>query len=940
MDISSVMDKFDSLEIKDVSKEFQDEEEIITFIDHIFESPQYLKNRSTCKKTHQLLLHISNNDALYGNSKIRRIILDNIISKGFNVVKKVYYEEGKVDHSKDLMIVSLIMKLLDSLKIESSEKQKLCQELKDKSIELLKFQSKKLLVQDTNNDDLEGIYFDFVLWYLLFNKYISYLTINDYESIIPLIMSFGHLLNDDLSGTYDKTLNGGKSAQVSKEFNKIYRMIFVRFSSLNVAVTAKDSQAPINDIIYDEIETYIILQGTGSNVAEDVQGDWKKLLGFLKNYQLIVQVFPKDFSIMIFQSDMFLNFLNHIIRKLLKSFTLASILQKAQVELIINIMVIFEYISIDEGCIVLIIKNHLYLILELCRIPIAKDFSGGLIVSLASLLVIKCWNSYQQLKINDASNNPQTQNKIRELTENEAKIPNDLDLGEFYGIFVESLLRDNRNKYVEKYSIEGLAFISLKVKFKKKLRHNLLLIEKFARILTEQVEVLKNIDRMSIDDTSLVDESTPLSSEFVYGITILVSNISTFNSKLSKEEQSIEYLKNYSNANTIINNDERIKNKKLGVQEKDDDEDIMIFLQKIMQTKKLDFISCFTKIFKSMTTNIQDQLIKIIYNMSLQKKFRVELVKQGALNLVIEYLIGDEENFIKSVKQSNNKESGKDARYDNYMRLFALRALTKILISNNPNLVFHKYSVLVTIPFLCELLDDGTNYVDNGSQEVKLLHGFISKLVKPLDIFEALLSLTNIASLEDMKVKEAICNKSWEYLEIFILDVNENIQQGCLELISNLIFCPICTAKFFNLENSDSKKRFEILVKLVNSSNIKIQITALTIIVNASEYEMVAELLYNIKELFEKLVGILNNLQEYYESEDESSVNELLIRLVYLILNIVEAVKSDPKKLEIIKNYNFSGKSLKSGIDSTLRFVKDEEILAIIIEICKSLRYI
>lgn len=964
--MDKILSKLETLSIKDIPK-FNDEHELVRFIEYVFTNSNYLSTADRCKKTHQVFLQINNNPA-YQSSHVREILGEKIVNvdqklNDWSILKNVYdgVGSGSVTHSHDLTIVNFTLKLITSLNSKAKQTQLL---------DALKLDSLKTLKAE--NVSLQSTYFNLLIWYLLINKYNHHLKLSDYESAVPIIMAFGYLISDDIFQATDKDL---PSNELLSDFNKIYRLIFLRLASL------QSNALDIQDIIQNELETFILLEsdfedigkieiGDDENGKENSAAVWKGLLALLKNYQIIIQTFPKPYTIKIFQSELFLNFLNRKVRSLIQYYSKSFAPSQQNESLIINILVVFDNITLDESCTSLITKTYLSLLLELCY------STNRLISTLSSLIVVKCWNTLQQLKLDNQQTNEAQNEKVRELSaEEQAYMPKNLELDRFFDVFSQTLLlEDNNDNYskhinptiVQKYAIEGLAYISLKVKFKHQLRENYAVITTLTKILKQQVESLKNIDLdVAVADdynSNLVGRGSKmrLSSELIYGVLLIILNIVTYNAILSKEEESIEHLKNYANANTMTNNDERLKNAKLGVAEKDDDEDIKQFLQKTLITNKIDFISLFNKIFKSLTNNIQDQLVKIIYNISLERRFRVELVKQGGLNLVLEYLINDDAEFLQqtatSTKSSqepkiaivgdvvdDHDDNEPKYEYKNFMRLFALRAVAKILISNNPNLVFKKYSVLVAIPFLTELLDDESNYVEyDTSDKLAGIHKFLKRHVKPLDVLESLLALTNLASMEDMKVKELIFNKSWKFTEGLVVVTNETIQKANLELISNLIFCPLCTSKFFNPESKDALHRQQILVKLINSGNIDIQIVVLTIFVNASEYEMVAAPLGKNRELFEKLITILNSIEEYYKMEEEAKVNAMLLRLMYLIMNIVEANQPDGNILTAIKEISTDKgqKTLKSGINFSLHFVKDEEVLAVMVEVCKLLRFI
>lgn len=862
MSVEELTKKLDEVNLKDIGQRFSDPEENVVLIRSVFQKKIAILDNAA--KLHRVLLKVSGE----GSKEEKEALSQGIIEDtNFSILRTIWQAIGTTE--KDTLIVSFVLK-----SITKSNKRHFDQFLL-RVISELRTISEGLSEKDAFN---VTAHLYLTLFYFLFSKYGDKLAFLVFEEVVPILLSFGHL-TDDYEG------DDSSSAYL--------KMLILQLLSLDLQLGKHGaSKTPINDLIYEHFETFILLHEEDELTAKKA---YRQLLSFLKNYEMVIQMFPEEFSATLFQSELFLTFLNRKINQLVKAYTSSSFGEL----LIMGFLKVFDRISINESCSLVIVKNYLYLILEISRIPLSQ--SSYPLVALSSLIVVKVWNTLQQEKLAES----QKHEKIKQISPTEVE---DFSLNEIYENLSDCLTEFQGSELAENYSVEGLAFLSLKVEFKKQIRGNSTMIMKLSLIIQTQSKAFK-----------LAESSEPhVSNELVYGALLIFANILTFNAKLSKEEESIEYLKHYSTSNTILNNDQRIKNRKIGVQEKDSDEDISSFI--LSTFTKIDVISPFSKIFRVLTDNIKSLIVRIIYNVSLQKQFRTKLVQSGSINILLEYLMDD--------------ETRKTEKYENYLRLYALRALAKILISNNPSLVFNKYSVLVAIPFLCELLDDESEFVVSNKHPIK---SFISKLVKPLDVLEALLSLTNLASLPDIKVKEKIFEKAWPYVENLILSENVLIQRSALELVSNLIFCPECTAMFFNPEDVKLKTRLEILVKLMNSSNIDVQISAVTIIVNASEYELIAEGLVSNSELFEKIVTILNSIDDY-NNEELEKVTGLLLRLGCLLLNIVES--TDQTTRESLKELQFKGNTLKSGIDQSLKVMIDEEVLAVFVEVCKVMKFI
>lgn len=879
--------------------------EIQEFLEFLFDNPSYLDDETKSDQVHKLLIKIVGNNEYH---LLQEYIISKIVQDGFNdfnVIQKVYYLKDIHDFNKDSLIINFVIRLLTD----------------DKNIiNLKKFKDNSLLYFRKRCSSMPLNYefhdaHNILIWYVLAHK--ELLDKDDFESIIPIL------------------IENGEFPLPKKEneifFNKFFKLFFVKVANLS----ADQENYPIVASVIKEK-----LQSSFSRQTEKLilVNESLKLLKILDFYLMLIQVYPLSFSCDLFKSIFFLNFLDENVKLLIKA--LSNNADNSYDEhlktITIFLLLIFEKLSVDESVAKIIIEKYLRLVLKLSDLESKIDSS---ISALSALVLVKCWNTYR--KLINAEKFHENKVKIQEIDESEnldsTTIPV-VTLDKLFSTLIHVLStsgsQDGNIITSDKYCIEGLAFLSLNIRFRKLIRSNSKVVKKIEVIYTNEIKKLLNM--RDVDSTDI-----EMSSELVYGILTIFANCSTFNTKRSKEEESIEYLRKYSlNSITRADQKEIIGDQSTNCDNSDNDDDINNFINNNIDDWPGSLFSI-NKIFLRFTKNIQDLIIRIVYNISLQRAYRTQLVKMGCLNLVLGYLIKDDQYYEKILKVPHEAKSHV---YSNVFRLFAIRALAKILISNNPNLIFNKYSASAPVLYLVEFI--ATDEQENTDS----LSKFISGLVKPLDTLESLLSLTNLASMDDFKLKEIIFKKTWNYLEGLVLHNNELISQASLELISNLVYYPECASMFFNPENKRSHERLLILIKLMNSQNINIQIIATTIIINGSEYELIANDLYKNEELFHKIIEILNNVDVYFfkngEEEEDSKVNDLLLRIFYLVHNIIEASETDHSKndvkINIINNYNIvkdGTLTLKTGINKCLNCINDEETMALVIGISKFLHY-
>lgn len=439
---------------------------------------------------------------------------------------------------------------------------------------------------------------------------------------------------------------------------------------------------------------------------------------------------------------------------------------------------------------------------------------------LSTLCIVKLWNN---------------------LPKDLPQIRKDISLESLLVNITEALR--HKSKHTD-HIVETLAYLSLNNSFREKLRAD-------SDSISTMVDILKTSD--------------PHSS-LIYGVLTTLSNLSKFQYEdASNRSRTVNFLKSYTDP--------------AASKEKQDPAKVLTFSKSLLEDYNI--VAVFTKL-KVSSNDVQEfansinQVITILYSIScnMEKKVRQELVLQGALTLVLNYLISFSTVGPKSVPTSLDAVLLET-------RLSALRALAKMLVSVNPSLAFNKYNVSTCVPFLVEMLgQDITNY--NGIQVDKELE-YLTQMTQK-DKYESLLALTNVLSVEEQHLKKLIGSKTFAaYLDNFIIDSDEPlIQRAAWELLSNLISEPSVLVYFFNIEKKANYQRLDLMIKLLNSNDEKLQTAIAGLLANASsEFQMVSEIIFQTKDIWGQ---VRTNAIEILEKQTE--VHDLVHRILYILLGV------------------------------------------------------
>lgn len=168
-------------------------------------------------------------------------------------------------------------------------------------------------------------------------------------------------------------------------------------------------------------------------------------------------------------------------------------------------------------------------------------------------------------------------------------------------------------------------------------------------------------------------------------------------------------------------------------------------------------------------------------------------------------------------------------------KLYASSAIARILLSIEPRVALTaKVSPHQAVQPICDLLgspEEGTVEEMAEDNDLKITN---------LDVFEALLALTNLSSIDDRSLRLEICRRAWTKLPGCLSSDNEKVLRGALELTCNLMLIPQ-SAEHFLQRNETSKTLLSILGKNVTSEDRPSRLAAAGALAILAEWETAAD---------------------------------------------------------------------------------------------------
>lgn len=440
-----------------------------------------------------------------------------------------------------------------------------------------------------------------------------------------------------------------------------------------------------------------------------------------------------------------------------------------------------------------------------------------------------------------------------------------IDIAEMSLIFEDEVAtgENKSEKTIYGAALEGLAYTSLLPEVKKRIIDN------------------KSIMDSLVDVISTHCEESP----WVFCSLSSLSNLTLYTPKMSSEQEKLKKLKNYANKNneekTISESDSVVAGR----------------CKKVLNSSILDALSQNCPRFTLVSRNTCAILLR---NLASEKKDRAVFAQKGGLTVLL-YLI---------LPSDKPDQFGNKHKVDDKHLNIALSGLARTLISIDPSLALSsKLTPSVTIlPLISQL--------QNEQSEVPLL-----------DTFEALLALTNLASVDD-GCRNLIIRHGWTKIENLMTANNTMVQRAAIELVCNLAASPLLAEKFLD-DSPSANSRLEVLAALVDLEDDAARTAAAGALAMLSEWEPAVDVMIKCSRLVANAIEIVK----------EETSNDILIRGLVVLQNLITACATEKEKNP--KYVQFLGDVKTQGLNTALLKLatrtKDPDITGIAAEIYKSL---
>lgn len=261
-----------------------------------------------------------------------------------------------------------------------------------------------------------------------------------------------------------------------------------------------------------------------------------------------------------------------------------------------------------------------------------------------------------------------------------------------------------------------------------------------------------------------------------FGCLTVFSNLTTYKPSLTAEQKKMSQLKAYANQQQPVPDDPL-----------DDDQHVTARCRKVLDA---DIVPALVVVCKQTTspTNVA-LIVTILLSLAQTPPHRAKMATQGAVKLLLQI-------------RTRLAKADKPSPSASQIERTAAHALARLLISTNPEHVFSAaLPASSAVSALATLLA-----IDRDAEQRNLL-----------PTFEALLALTNLASMADAGVRELQLRLLWPELEDhLLLSSNTLVSRASVELLCNLMASPQCVAKFVSDGSKREATRLRILLALTD----------------------------------------------------------------------------------------------------------------------------
>ena len=520
-------------------------------------------------------------------------------------------------------------------------------------------------------------------------------------------------------------------------------------------------------------------------------------------------------------------------------------------------------------------------------------------------------------------------------------------VGELAKIFKTSLIFQSNTTTTtatsQQESIEGLAYTSLDSSVKQALSTDRTFLTALLKTLSAPMAASQGV---------------------LYGGLTVLANIAAYPPVLTEEQQKVLQLKKYAEANPSASTD----GPDTGPLETD--EAVTGRCKRLLDAGIVPMlVAMFKNISQTSSTSPAQAAIAtpgssllliptILLSISKTQKYRPQIAQQGGVKLLLQIY-----SAVTAKPKSANSTTPSNAAVAEARHTTA-HALARILVSVNPALVFSSQTPPASA--ICPLLSLLNTRYDDEGMPAQRGPGGGSKVTDLLPTFEALLALTNMASIPSDGsgggVQDLIVRAGWDQLEDVLLmyaprssaaaesrevesgddqeqektkkktrgsdnaDASTRIQRAAVELICNLCgsYSPLALEKFAVLPQSDPRVsgRLHLILALADAEDYPTRRAAAGALAVLTEFGTVAEGVLARERGVKVLLGML-------EDEDDQG-EEMAMRGVVCVRNLL-GVGGD-KAVERVKV-----EGGREGLVQAVKRARGKEVVELGVEAVKML---
>lgn len=377
-------------------------------------------------------------------------------------------------------------------------------------------------------------------------------------------------------------------------------------------------------------------------------------------------------------------------------------------------------------------------------------------------------------------------------------------------------------------SVEGLAYGSIQPQVRENIAKNPELLKKVVQCLS----------------------AAPPKSSMTYAALSILNNLTCYPPSESEEQKKMNQLKAYANAaGKLLDKDPLL-----------DDVHIAARCKAVFEAGAIPVLVSHVKNTSAASLTL---VVSILHSLSVTQSLRGSLAQQGAVNLLITAWAALPE------KATSNPPP----------RAVTAQALARILISINPVLIFggnRPTPMESAIRPLSSILTSDHN--TDGPRDL-------------LPTFEALMALTNLASVNDQS-RRAIARVAWPALDDLLLSSVSLVSRASVELLCNLAQDPVLVESYFIPTGdiaiaSAARNRLNILLALADATDTATRSAAGGALASLTADSRVVEGILNRPKGVNNILGLCKDDKE-----------DLKHRGVFVVYNMIAADGNTGKKAQ------------------------------------------